>query len=154
MNETHIVADRKAKENTKDAVNDKRRIHPLVAYVHAGETLYLPAMWLHRVAQHADTHDLHRRAHFHCHSKAINNGNNSSEKDNVEKVLNVQTGQNILNSVDKNDKEMTSDITVSTLTKTSHALPPLPLIAAVNYWYDMSFVNPSVVMLREFGLLL
>lgn len=86
----------------------RKPLHPLVAYVHPGETLYLPAMWLHRVAQHADSIDMRARAMHHAAAAA---GDASAE-------------------------------------------PPLPLIAAVNYWYDMSFNNPSVVMLREFGLLL
>ncbi|GET89491.1 hypothetical protein, conserved [Leishmania tarentolae] len=86
----------------------RKPLHPLVAYVHPGETLYLPAMWLHRVAQHPDGTDLqaHQR-----HGAAAN-------------------------------------------AATSASPPPLFLTAAVNYWYDMSFSNPSVVLLREFGLLL
>ncbi|KAK7194395.1 Cupin-like domain containing protein [Novymonas esmeraldas] len=87
-------------------------LHPLVAYVHPGETLYLPAMWLHRVAQHADSTDLHARAEHHAAAAAGGAATPSSPP------------------------------------------PPLPLVAAVNYWYDMSFNNPSVVLLREFGLLL
>ncbi|KAG5502175.1 hypothetical protein GH5_05127 [Leishmania sp. Ghana 2012 LV757] len=83
-------------------------LHPLVAYVHPGETLYLPAMWLHRVAQHADNTDLRARARH---------------------------------------RGATDAAALATP-------PPLPLIAAVNYWYDMSFSNPAVVLLREFGLLL
>lgn len=90
-----------------------KELHPLVAYVHPGETLYLPAMWLHRVAQHADELDIRTRAQRHLRSQASKEGEPSSSPP-----------------------------------------PPLPLIAAVNYWYDMSFLNPSVVMLREFGLLL
>ncbi|KEG07871.1 transcription factor jumonji, jmjC domain-containing protein [Trypanosoma grayi] len=79
----------------------RERLHPLVVYVQPGEVLYLPAMWLHRVAQHAD-------------------------------------------SIDSSERRVAGD----------EAVAPLPLIAAVNYWYDMSFTNPAVVMLREFGLLL
>eukprot|EP00796_Vickermania_ingenoplastis_P010494 gene10494-7291_t len=75
-------------------------LHPIVAHVHPGETLYLPAMWLHR--------DVAARAK----SRAATSGGAGASE------------------------------------------PPLPLIAAVNYWYDMSFDNPAVVMLREFGLLL
>ncbi|CAJ1028315.1 putative Cupin-like domain containing protein [Leishmania utingensis] len=86
----------------------RKPLHPLVTYVYPGETLYLPAMWLHRVAQHADSIDLHARAQ-HCGA---------------------------------------ANAVVSTTP------PPLPLTAAVNYWYDMSFSNPAVVLLREFGLLL
>ncbi|RNF13697.1 transcription factor jumonji, jmjC domain-containing protein [Trypanosoma conorhini] len=82
--------------------NLRERLHPLVAYVQPGEVLYLPAMWLHRVAQHADEDD--RRARENPPADAQR--------------------------------------------------PPLPLIAAVNYWYEMNFTNPAVVMLREFGLLL
>ncbi|CAD2215055.1 transcription factor jumonji, jmjC domain-containing protein [Angomonas deanei] len=78
-------------------------LHPLVARVAPGETLYLPAMWGHRVGQRADERDIRERA-------------NSAK----------QAGKR----------------------------PPLPLIAAVNYWYDMSFDNPAVVLLNEFGLLL
>eukprot|EP00796_Vickermania_ingenoplastis_P000316 gene316-178_t len=81
-------------------------LHPIVAHVHPGETLYLPAMWLHRVSQRADGKDVAARAK----SRAATSG--------------------------------------------GAVEPPLPLIAAVNYWYDMSFDNPAVVMLREFGLLL
>lgn len=92
-------------------------LHPLVAHVHPGETLYLPSMWLHRVSQRADSEDILARAQ--CRRK-------SAEK---------------LNEED------------SSLLSPSSSMP-LPLIAAVNYWYDMSFDNPSVVMLREFGLLL
>ncbi|KAG5476430.1 hypothetical protein LSCM1_04135 [Leishmania martiniquensis] len=86
----------------------RKPLHPLVAYVHPGETLYLPAMWLHRVAQHADSTDLRARAQHRGAAGAA----------------------------------------------ASATPPPLPLVAAVNYWYDMSFSNPSVVLLREFGLLL
>ncbi|KPA86887.1 hypothetical protein ABB37_00928 [Leptomonas pyrrhocoris] len=93
----------------------RKPLHPLVAYVHPGETLYLPAMWLHRVAQHADSTDMHARAMHHAAAAAA--------------------------AVDPANRAPTTE-------------PPLPLIAAVNYWYDMSFGNPSVVMLREFGLLL
>ncbi|KPI84012.1 hypothetical protein ABL78_6937 [Leptomonas seymouri] len=92
-----------------------KRLHPLVAYVHPGETLYLPAMWLHRVAQHADSKDMQARAMHHAAVAAA--------------------------AADKSKHAPTTE-------------PQLPLIAAVNYWYDMSFNNPSVVMLREFGLLL
>lgn len=80
-------------------------LHPLVAHVHPGETLYLPSMWLHRVSQRADETDITTRAHHRA------SGSSSEEM-------------------------------------------PLPLIAAVNYWFDMSFENPAVVMLREFGVLL
>eukprot|EP00796_Vickermania_ingenoplastis_P010483 gene10483-7288_t len=83
-------------------------LHPIVAHVHPGETLYLPAMWLHRVSQRADGKDVAARAK----SRAATSGGAGASE------------------------------------------PPLPLIAAVNYWYDMSFDNPAVVMLREFGLLL
>ncbi|CAG9576450.1 conserved hypothetical protein [Leishmania major strain Friedlin] len=86
----------------------RKPLHPLVIYVHPGETLYLPAMWLHRVAQYPDSTDLHARKR---HSESANAAASASP-------------------------------------------PPLPLTAAVNYWYDMSFSNPSVVLLREFGLLL
>lgn len=88
---------------------DRKPLHPLVVYVHPGETLYLPAMWLHRVAQYPDSTDLHARQR---HSGAVNAAASAAPP------------------------------------------PPLPLTAAVNYWYDMSFSNPSVVLLREFGLLL
>ncbi|EKG06612.1 hypothetical protein TCSYLVIO_002279 [Trypanosoma cruzi] len=86
--------------------NMQERLHPLVVYVQPGEVLYLPAMWLHRVAQHADDTDRLARE--------------------TQLTSSLQSAQD----------------------------PPLPLIAAVNYWYDMSFTNPAVVMLREFGLLL
>ncbi|EKF38809.1 hypothetical protein MOQ_000977 [Trypanosoma cruzi marinkellei] len=86
--------------------NMQDRLHPLVVYVQPGEVLYLPAMWLHRVAQHADDTDRLARE--------------------TQLTSSLQCAQD----------------------------PPLPLIAAVNYWYDMSFTNPAVVMLREFGLLL
>lgn len=95
-------------------------LHPLVARVHPGETLYLPAMWLHRVAQRADEDDIRRRAHHHQSAAA-------------EKKLEGSTAV-----------EATKPATAA----------PLPLIAAVNYWFDMSYENPSVVLLREFGLLL
>ncbi|EPY21339.1 hypothetical protein STCU_08587 [Strigomonas culicis] len=90
-----------------------RCLHPLVANVRPGETLYLPAMWGHRVGQHADDTDIRARARW--------------------RVGQQQQQQ-------QQEKE--------------EAAPPLPLIVAVNYWYDMSFVNPSVVLLNEFGLLL
>jgi hypothetical protein len=96
----------------------RKPLHPLVAYVHPGETLYLPAMWLHRVAQHADSTDMHARA---VHQAAVT---------------------------------AAASLTNPTKAAAPTRPPPLPLIAAVNYWYDMSFSNPSVVMLREFGLLL
>ncbi|RNF00870.1 transcription factor jumonji, jmjC domain-containing protein [Trypanosoma rangeli] len=86
--------------------NLRGRLHPLVAYVQPGEVLYLPAMWLHRVAQHADVVDRRARENHPARGE--------------------EAAQN----------------------------PPLPLIAAVNYWYEMNFTNPAVVMLREFGLLL
>lgn len=86
------------------------KLHPIVAHVYPGETLYLPAMWLHRVSQRGDDKDIAARAHFRKGPEGSASGTNSK--------------------------------------------PPLPLIAAVNYWYDMSFENPAVVMLREFGVLL
>lgn len=82
-NEIHISTDDKTNGSKDSSVNDKRRIHPLVAYVHAGETLYLPAMWLHRVAQHADTQDLHRRAHFRCHIDSSRNNTCQADDTNV-----------------------------------------------------------------------
>nr|CCD14201.1 unnamed protein product [Trypanosoma congolense IL3000] len=93
----------------KEDLRDK--LHPLIAYVQPGEVLYLPALWLHRVAQHADAKD----------SDAISGP-----------------------LIEKNHSNGLQ----------GERSKPLPLIAAVNYWYDMSFVNPAVVMLREFGLLL
>ncbi|KAG8344092.1 hypothetical protein TRVL_05078 [Trypanosoma vivax] len=90
------------------------KLHPLVVYVHPGEVLYLPAIWLHRVAQHADSRD----------SQAAED-----------------TGSGFTRHCLADDME-------------GKGVSPLPLIAAVNYWYDMSFTNPAVVMLREFGLLL
>ncbi|TPP41164.1 Cupin-like domain family protein [Leishmania donovani] len=106
-------AEAKRASNDEDAAAareeaGRKPLHPLVVYVHPGETLYLPAMWLHRVAQHPDSTDLHARQR---HSGSANAAASASP-------------------------------------------PPLPLTAAVNYWYDMSFSNPSVVLLREFGLLL
>ncbi|RHW71426.1 Cupin-like domain containing protein [Trypanosoma brucei equiperdum] len=94
----------------KEELRDK--LHPLIAYVQPGEVLYLPALWLHRVAQHADSED----------SRVI-------EEASTEEIAKVS----------RHDQKHSA---------------PLPLIAAVNYWYDMSFTNPAVVMLREFGLLL
>lgn len=90
-------------------------LHPLVAHVHPGETLYLPAMWLHRVSQRPDEVDIAARAR--CRKRSLNI------------------------SVEENEENTEEEM-------------PLPLIAAVNYWYEMSFDNPAVVMLREFGVLL
>lgn len=107
----------------------RHRLHPLVAYVHPGETLYLPAMWLHRVAQHADETDVRARALHRSSARPP-----------------PEVGRDAHTESEKKHED-------SARTHTAPA-PPLPLIAAVNYWYDMSFVNPAVVMLREFGLLL
>lgn len=93
-------------------------LHPLVAHVHPGETLYLPSMWLHRVSERPDLEDILSRANY--------------RKAHAEKGSEEDAGRS----------------------SSSSSSFPLPLIAAVNYWYDMSFDNPSVVMLREFGLLL
>lgn len=115
------------KEHGKSAVPDSLEapiryapgLHPLVAHVYPGETLYLPSMWLHRVSERPDVQDVTTRAQ--CRVRA----QNAEEQ-----------------------QESTPPFSVL------ETPMPLPLIAAVNYWYDMSFENPSVVMLREFGLLL
>lgn len=94
-------------------------VHPLVAHVHPGETLYLPCMWLHRVSERPDAHDVSARAQCRVRAQSAKEQQGSPPP-----------------------------------CSSSETPMPLPLIAAVNYWYDMSFKNPSVVMLREFGLLL
>lgn len=107
----HEEQEKKLPEGRRDILPPRyaTTLHPLTAHVHPGETLYLPAMWLHRVSQRPDPLDVNTRAH--------------------------QRG--------------------SAASSSSSANPlQLPLIAAVNYWFDMSFDNPAVVMLREFGILL
>lgn len=101
-----------------------KSLHPLVVRVLPGETLYLPAMWLHRVSQVADTHDARLRAR-HAVESSRQKATTSSR-----------------------------DVLPETAEAPDGPVSPLPLIVAVNYWYNMSFTNPAVVMLREFGLLL
>ncbi|CCW70147.1 unnamed protein product [Phytomonas sp. Hart1] len=102
-------------------------VHPLVVHVHAGELLYLPALWLHHVGQRAGPDDIAARAKHRARS-AGNEKAKHQHRDSPEAK--------------------------PAATPPGDALPPLPLIAAVNYWFDISYTNPAVVMLREFGLLL